>query len=105
MAATPTGPSAEQGEQLANALGCLACHTLDGTELVGPTWLGLFGRTEQLVGGDSVVVDEAYIRESILMSQAKIVLGFEDVAGMPDFSSLASDQLESIVLYLKTLVP
>ena len=105
VAATPTGPSAEQGEQLANALGCLACHTLDGTELVGPTWLGLFGRTEQLVGGDSVVVDEAYIRESILMSQAKIVLGFEDVAPMPDFSSLASDQLESIVLYLKTLVP
>ena len=104
-AATPTGPSAEQGEQLANALGCLACHTLDGTELVGPTWLGLFGRTEQLEGGESVVVDETYIRESILMSQAKIVLGFADVAAMPDFSSLESDQLESIVLYLRTLVP
>ena len=102
---TPTGPTAEKGEQFANALGCLACHTLDGTALVGPTWLGLFGRTEQLVGGDSVVVDDAYIRESILMSQAKIVLGFEDLAAMPDFSSLTNDQLESIVLYLKTLVP
>ena len=103
--AAPTGPSAETGAQLVEALGCLACHTLDGTELVGPTWLGLFGRTEQLEGGGSVVVDEAYIRESILMSQAKIVLGFADVAAMPDFSSLANDQLESIVLYLKTLVP
>ena len=103
--ATPTGPTVETGAVLVEALGCLACHTLDGTELVGPTWLGLFGRTEQLVGGESVVVDEAYIRESILMSQAKIVLGFEDVAAMPDFSSLANDQLESIVLYLKTLVP
>ena len=102
---TETGPSKEKGEVLVNALGCLACHTLDGTELVGPSWLGVFGRTEQLEGGGSVVVDETYIRESILMSQAKIVLGFADVPAMPDFSSLASDQLESIVLYLKTLVP
>ena len=101
----PTGPTVAQGEQLVNALGCVACHTLDGTELVGPTWLGLFGRTEQLEGGGSVVVDEAYLRESILMSQAKIVLGFADVAAMPDFSSLTDLQLESIILYLKTLVP
>ena len=103
-AATPTGPSAGQGAQLVEALGCAACHTLDGTELVGPTWLGLFGRTEQLEGGGSVVVDDAYLRESIVMSQAKIVLGFADVAPMPDFSSLDNDQVESLILYLKTLV-
>lgn len=101
--ATPAGPSAVQGEQLVNALGCLACHTLDGTELVGPTWLGVYGRTEQLTDGSSVVVDDAYIRESILMPQAKTVAGFEDVAAMPEFSSLTNDQLESIVLYLQTL--
>ncbi|MYB41364.1 MAG: c-type cytochrome [Chloroflexi bacterium] len=99
----PTGPSAAQGEQLVNALGCLACHTLDGTELVGPTWLGVYGRTEQLEDGSSVVVDDAYIRESILMPQAKVVAGFADVAAMPEFSSLTDLQIESIILYLQTI--
>ena len=104
-AATPTGPSEERGTVLVEALGCLACHTLDGTELVGPTWLGVYGRTEQLEGGDSVVVDDAYIRESIRMPQAKIVLGFAEVAAMPVFGEdvLSDVDLESIILYLQTL--
>ena len=103
--ATPTGPSAERGEILVNALGCLACHTLDGTELVGPTWLGVYGRTEQLEDGSSVVVDDAYIRESIRMPQAKIVAGFADVAAMPVFGEdvLTDTDVESIILYLQTL--
>ena len=63
----------------------------------------MFGRTEQLEDGSSVVVDEAYIRESILMPQAKIVAGFADVAAMPEFSSLTDDQIESIILFLKTI--
>ncbi|MYA20370.1 MAG: c-type cytochrome [Chloroflexi bacterium] len=104
-AETPTGPSVDRGTVLVEALGCLACHTLDGTELVGPTWLGVYGRTEQLEGGDSVIVDDAYIRESIRMPQAKIVLGFAEVAAMPVFGEdvLTDIDLESIILYLQTL--
>lgn len=104
-AATPTGPSAERGDVLVNALGCLACHTLDGTELVGPTWLGVYGRTEQLEDGSSVVVDDAYIRESIRMPQAKIVAGFAEVAAMPVFGDdvLSDIDLESIILYLQSI--
>ena len=103
--ATPTGPSAERGDVLVNALGCLACHTLDGTELVGPTWLGVYGRTEQLEDGSSVVVDDAYIRESIRMPQAKIVAGFAEVAAMPVFGEdvLSDIDLESIILYLQSI--
>ena len=101
--ATPTGPTVARGTQLVEALGCLACHALDDTVLAAPSWLGLYGRPEQLVSGESVVVDDAYLRESILMSQAKIVAGFEDFAPMPDFSSLESIDLESIILYLKTI--
>ncbi len=104
-AATPAGPSAERGDVLVNALGCLACHTLDGTELVGPTWLGVYGRTEQLEDGSSVVVDDAYIRESIRMPQAKIVAGFAEVAAMPVFGEdvLSDTDLESIILYLQSI--
>lgn len=100
---TPSAPSAGQGEQLVGALGCLACHTLDGSELVGPTWLGVYGRIEELEDGSSVVVDDAYIRESILMPQAKIVAGFADVAAMPAFGTLTDDQIESIILYLQSI--
>ena len=48
-------------------------------------------------------MDDAYIRESILMPQAKIVAGFADVAAMPEFSSLTDLQIESIILYLQTI--
>ena len=41
-------PPAERGQQIAIAQGCTSCHSLDGSELVGPTWLGIYGRAEQL---------------------------------------------------------
>ena len=101
--ATPVVPTPEEGRRLVDALGCLSCHTIDGSKLLAPTWQGLFGKTEQLEDGSTVVVDEAYVHESILMPQAKIVAGYPDVVMPATFGSLNEFQLESIVLYLKTL--
>ncbi|MFQ5436069.1 MAG: cytochrome c oxidase subunit II, partial [Anaerolineae bacterium] len=56
--------------------GCAGCHTLDGSRLVGPSWLGLVGRTEQLEDGSSVTADEAYILNSILHPADQIVAGY-----------------------------
>ncbi len=42
-----TRPRAEHGTQLYKAKGCNACHTLDGTKIVGPTFKGLWGKTEK----------------------------------------------------------
>lgn len=60
----------------AEGFGCVGCHSVDGNPGVGPTWLGLFGRQEQMTDGTTITSDEEYIRESILNPNAKIVAGF-----------------------------
>jgi cytochrome c oxidase subunit 2 len=66
----------ERGQKWATQFGCLSCHSVDGTKIVGPTWKGVFGSSETLADGSSVIVDEAYIIESILNPNAKVVQGY-----------------------------
>ena len=72
----PEEPIVAQGRMVADGNGCFACHTLDGTSAVGPTWLDMWGRDVELNDGSTVTVDEAYIRESISDPNAKLVEGF-----------------------------
>ena len=83
---------------------CKACHSIDGSKGTGPTFKDLWGKTENLADGSTVLVDEAYVKESIKMPQAKIVAGYEGV-NMSLFPDIAADeeQLDGIVEYLKTL--
>lgn len=66
----------ERGQQWATNFACISCHSVDGTKIVGPSWTELCDGTETLADGSTVTVDEAYIRESILNPNAKIVEGF-----------------------------
>lgn len=90
---------AERGAGLYKSKGCNACHSLDGSKVVGPSFKGLWGATEQTDKGP-VVVDEAYLKESILNPTAKIVTGFPPA--MPP-QVLNDDDIKSIALYLETL--
>lgn len=90
----------EKGRQLAENLGCLACHSLDGSASLGPGWKGLYGRTEQLVDGSSVRVDEAYLKESILDPKARQVQGYPPV--MVPYT-LNDDELGALVALIKSL--
>lgn len=84
--------------------GCTSCHSIDGTKRTGPTFQALFGSEHPLVSGESVKVDENYVRESILEPKAKIVAGYGPV--MPSFKGqLSDDDIDSIIAYLKTLAP
>ena len=65
-----------RGEKWATNFGCRSCHSVDGTKIVGPSWTELCDGSEVLADGSTVTVDEEYIRESILNSNAKIVQGF-----------------------------
>lgn len=90
------------GERLYRLRGCAQCHTIDGKASVGPTFQGVFGHEQALKGGGSALIDENYVRESILEPQAKIAAGFEPV--MPTFKGKLSDrEISAIIEYLKTL--
>jgi cytochrome c oxidase subunit 2 len=99
----PEGSLASTGEKLFADLACNTCHRPDAQGR-GPVLQGLFGKTVALQGGESVVADEAYIRESILMPAAKITAGYQPI--MPTFQGLVTEeQLLQLVEYVKSLRP
>ena len=85
---------------------CSACHSTDGTKLIGPTFKGLFGRNQTIIRDgvtESITVDEAYLLESILKPQAAVVKGFE-MAPMADFSTVITDeQIDGLIGFLREL--
>jgi cytochrome c oxidase subunit 2 len=92
---------AELGHEIAELNGCFKCHTVDGTEGDGPTWLGLFGELED---GTTLVADDEYIRESILDPQAKIVAGFTDVEMPVNFAEVLTDEdINDLIGYIESL--
>lgn len=93
-------PLAEVGAELYKKNACNTCHTVDGSPLVGPTFKGLFGKTEQTSAG-AVKVDENYLRESILKPQEKIVEGFAG-KNMPAFV-LKDWKIDALIEYIKSL--
>lgn len=97
---TPSDETATQPDAAAASWGCLGCHSTDGSILVGPSWKALFGKTEEFESGGPVVVDEAYLRESIAKPGAKVVKGFQDV--MPTLA-VPPDDVEAIIEYIKSL--
>lgn len=100
----PATGSASQsdGQRLFEAKGCNTCHTIDGSPRVGPTLKAVWGTTVKLEGGSEAVVDEAYVRESILQPNAKIVAGFPPI--QPSFEGqLSETELAALVAYVKSL--
>lgn len=90
------------GDKLFAMKGCAGCHSIDGTKGVGPSLKGLYGKMENLEGGEQVKADENYIRESILVPAAKIVAGYPPA--MPSFQGQLSDEeVGNLIDYIKTL--
>lgn len=95
------GPPAQLGERLFSQLACNTCH-LETNQGRGPSLKDLMGTQVKLQNGQTVTVDETYIRESILNPQAKLVEGYQPL--MPTFQGLVSeDGLMQLLAYLKTL--
>ena len=90
------------GEELFAAKTCNPCHRPDSAVL-GPVLHGLFGTEEQLASGERVLVDENYLRESILDPMAKIAAGYEANAVMPTFQGqLTEEELAGLITYIKS---
>jgi cytochrome c oxidase subunit 2 len=96
-AQTPEG----RGQALVTANGCAACHSIDGSTNIGPTWFGLAGSEVELAGGVTVTADDEFLAESIKAPQAQIVAGFEGQQ-MPTYG-FSDEQIADIIAYIKTL--
>jgi cytochrome c oxidase subunit 2 len=88
----------ERGRTLAQSKGCVACHSIDGRPGVGPTWKGLFGKTETMANGATELVDDDYLRSFIRDPKARNLRGFAQV--MPQIP-LEGDDLDALVAYIK----
>ena len=87
---------------LYTTLGCLACHSTDGTRGHGPTFSGLYGAERTFAGGiDPQKADEAYLKESISHPLAKVVEGFPP-GYMPPYA-LEDKQVKSLLLFIRSL--
>jgi len=93
---------ADWGKRLYAEKNCAGCHSIDGGAGAGPSWKGLYGRSEPMSDGTNITADENYIRESILEPQAHIVKGFGPV--MPSYKGILQDkEIDAIISFMKTL--
>jgi cytochrome c oxidase subunit 2 len=92
---------AAEGEALFRALGCSGCHDT-GSAVRAPDLHGVSGRAVLLADGRSVVADEAYLRDSILLPQKDVVAGYMPI--MPSFSNVVDDgQIARLIAYVQSL--
>lgn len=93
------------GQKLIQTKGCMVCHSIDGTKLIGPTLKGVYGKkTEVITAGKEreIIADDEYLRRSILEPGADVVEGFPPV--MPSQKDILTDQeIKEIIEYLKQL--
>jgi len=97
-----TGTLAEQGQQLFTQNGCSTCHLLNEQGRC-PIMKNVYNHPVELSDGHTVIADDAYLRESILEPNAKIVKGF-DANVMPNFKGqLSEENVIQLIAYIKSL--
>jgi cytochrome c oxidase subunit 2 len=102
-AATEAVAPAAAGAALFAQRACATCHQAQHGSL-GPSLVGLYGQPVVLTDGRTITADDAYLRESILNPQAKIVEGYQPM--MPTFQGqLDEEQILQLIQYIKSLKP
>ncbi|MFY9153692.1 MAG: cytochrome c oxidase subunit II [Prolixibacteraceae bacterium] len=103
--ATVDSPTAN-GKRIMKNIGCFACHSVDGSKLVGPSFKGMYGHNATVVTKGTereVMVDDEYIKRSIYDPNADVVKGFNKGLMLPYTGQLSEDDVKQITEYLKTL--
>jgi cytochrome c oxidase subunit 2 len=86
-----------------NKLGCASCHA-GGANQRGAKLEGIYGKEVKFVGGGSAIVNDDYLRNSILNPAAQVVEGYQPI--MPTFKGqVTEEQLNALVAYIKSLTP
>lgn len=86
--------------------GCTACHSIDGSNLVGPSFKGVFGTQREVTSNGkkrSITVDETYILSSIYEPNKDIVEGYPQGVMKSYKGMVKESDVKLIEEYLKTL--
>jgi cytochrome c oxidase subunit II len=94
------------GKLIIQSKACIACHTFDGTKLVGPSFKGIYGHKVNVETDGKeheIIVDDEYIKRSILDPSADVVKGFQKGQMVSYKGQLTDDEISKIIEYIKTL--
>lgn len=94
------------GRQVIDRNGCIACHSLDGRSIVGPTFKGKYGSNVTVVTNGQereVLYDFDYVKRSIYEPDADISKGFRPGQMISYLGEISEQEIEFIVEFLKTL--
>jgi cytochrome c oxidase subunit 2 len=99
-------PMIAAGKKLYASMGCIGCHTVNGTAGVGPTWKNLAGYPVKLTSGKTVLADYKFLRFMILYPGKKVVAGFQPI--MPSYTTALAGaknvkKLDSLIWYINSL--
>jgi cytochrome c oxidase subunit 2 len=86
--------------------GCIACHSLDGTKIVGPSFKGIYGHEADVITDGKerkVMVDDAYILKSIYEPNADVVKGYNPGLMISYKQQVSEDDVKKITEYIKEL--
>lgn len=107
LAALPVKKKDDQaGAKLLQKNGCTACHSVDGSRVVGPSFKGLYGSKKSVTTNGAkreVTIDDAYIKKAIYEPNADVEEGFSPGL-MKSYNGIVSEkEVTEITDYLKTL--
>jgi len=93
------------GLEIAQKNGCSACHSSDGSKIVGPSFKGIYGneRTVTVDGSEkTVVADDEYLKRAIISPNDEIVKDYSPV--MSSYKDkLTEEEIQLIIDYLKSV--
>jgi cytochrome c oxidase subunit 2 len=90
------------GERYAAQHGCLNCHTTDGRDHIGPSFAGLYNRSQPMADGGTVIADPPYLTQSMMDPMLRIVDGYPPV--MPSFrGELDPAEVAALLELMKSL--
>jgi len=105
VAAVTDSPTAS-GQRIMKNIGCFACHSIDGSKLVGPSFKGVYGHAVDVITNGTerqVTADDEYIKRSIYDPNADVVKGFNKGMMLSYKGQLTEQDIAQIIEYLKTL--
>jgi len=93
--------AAAHGEALFREYGCSGCHGANAA-VHAPDLAGLYGRPVPLADGSTVIADERYLRDSILLPRKDVAAGYAPI--MPSFAGqIGEPDLFDLIAYIRSL--